>query len=135
MRSTRGEMKSGAFLVLALAAIMLVTVGCRSSGVTSSDALRASGTIEAEQVRVAPETGGKVIDLLVEEGALVELDQVLGRLDAALLQAQRDQARSAMEGAQGAIDAAQAQLAGARAARAPRRSLRGAALLPPRKRE
>ena len=41
-----------------------------------------SGTIECTQVRVAPEVGGRVAQLLVDEGAAVKQDDVIARLDA-----------------------------------------------------
>jgi HlyD family secretion protein len=128
MGQTRGRTMPGVAWMLSIIAILLISSGCRSSGAASNGTLQASGAIEAEQIRLAPEIGGKVASLLVEEGARVEQDQVLARLDAALLEAQRDQARSAIEGAQGQVDAAQAQLAKARAGARPEEvaSARGA---------
>jgi HlyD family secretion protein len=66
--------------------------------------LTASGFIEAEEVSIAPELGGRVIELLVAEGDDVEAGQVLLRLDGTLLEAQ-------IEAAQAGLDLAQAQLA------------------------
>lgn len=74
--------------------------------------LVASGFIEAEEVAVAPELGGRVVELLADEGDEVETGQVLARLDGALLEAQG-------EVAQAALDVAQAQLAQARAGARP----------------
>jgi multidrug efflux pump subunit AcrA (membrane-fusion protein) len=62
----------------------------------------ASGFIEAEQVDIAPELGGRVIALYVTEGAEVAAGQSLVHLDDALLEAQ--------------IEAAQANVATAAAA-------------------
>ncbi len=70
--------------------------------------LTASGFIEAEEVAVAPELGGRVVELLVDEGDEVEAGQVLVRLDETLLEAQ-------IGAAQAALDVAQAQLAQAQA--------------------
>lgn len=58
--------------------------------------LAASGTIEARQVRVAVEVGGRVVEALAEEGQRVEAGQVLLRLDDSLLAAQRAQAEAAV---------------------------------------
>ncbi len=74
--------------------------------------LVASGFIEAEDVAVAAELGGRVVELLADEGDEVEAGQVLVRLDEALLDAQG-------EVAQAALDVAQAQLAQARAGARP----------------
>jgi HlyD family secretion protein len=89
-------------------------------------ALTASGTIETTIVNVAPETAGKVKDVLAEEGQPVKMGDPLLILDDSLLAAQRrvaqsgvDSAHSALLMAQSAHDLAQAQydaaLTGARA--------------------
>jgi HlyD family secretion protein len=89
-------------------------------------ALTASGTIETTIVNVAPETAGKVKDVLAEEGQPVKMGDPLLVLDDSLLAAQRrvaqsgmDSARSALLTTQSAHDLAQAQydaaLTGARA--------------------
>jgi len=79
-----------------------------------ADGLTASGFIEAEEVAIAPELGGRVLELSVEEGDEVEAGQVLARLDGTLLEAQ-------IEAAQAGLDMAQAQLAQAQAGARPER--------------
>ena len=74
--------------------------------------LMASGFIEAEEVAIAPELGGRVVALLVDEGDDVEAGQVLVRLDGTLLEAQ-------IEVAQAGVDMAQAGLAQAQAGARP----------------
>ncbi len=59
-------------------------------GPASSGDLQASGFIEAEQVEVAAEIGGRIADLPVEEGQEVQAGEVLARLDDSVLQAQRE---------------------------------------------
>ena len=78
--------------------------------------LRASGTIEAVEVNVSPETAGKVKEALVEEGQPVKAGDPVLRLDESLLTAQRgvaqsgvDSAHNALLTAQGAYNLAQAQ--------------------------
>jgi HlyD family secretion protein len=78
--------------------------------------LRASGTIEAVEVNVSPETSGKVQEALVEEGQTVKMGDPILRLDESLLTAQRavaqsgvDSAHNALLTAQGAYNMAQAQ--------------------------
>ena len=88
--------------------------------------LRASGTIEAVEVNVSPETAGKVKEALVEEGQTVKAGDPILRLDESLLDAQRqvaqsgvDSAHNALLAAQSAYNLAQAQYdAGVTAARA-----------------
>ncbi len=51
-----------------------------------------SGTIETDEVRVAPRYGGRVEKILVAEGDALKGGQVIAELDAAELRARRDQA-------------------------------------------
>jgi HlyD family secretion protein len=109
-------------LVLIALAAVAVWYFTTNPGGQSDGALAASGTIESLQVRLAPELGGRVLQVLVEEGAAVKAGDVLVELDPALLQAQRDQAQAAYQltqtgvsAAQSAVDSAQARLASAEA--------------------
>ena len=72
--------------------------------------LVASGNIEAEEVSVAAETGGRIVEITADEGDEVVAGDVLVRIDQTVLLTQRDQAVSAVAQAQAALDAAQAQL-------------------------
>jgi len=93
-------------------------VGLALAGCASSDGekLQASGVVEAVEVTVAPEVGGQVEQVLVEEGDAVALGQPLFRLANDVLRAQRDQANLAVEAAQGGVTAAEAGQETARAA-------------------
>jgi HlyD family secretion protein len=98
-----------------------------ASNTTNANTLEATGVIEARQAALANEIGGKIIEVLVEEGERVEANQPLVRLDDALLQKQRERAKAELaatqstlkmleEGAtQDQLDAAQAQLTQAEA--------------------
>ncbi len=70
--------------------------------------LTASGFIEAEEVSIAPELGGRVVEMLADEGDEVEVGQVLVQLDATLLEAQRRVAQAALDVAQAGLAQAQA---------------------------
>ncbi len=72
--------------------------------------LTASGTIEAEDLAVAAELGGRVAQVRVAEGDTVRAGQVLFVLDDALLQAQYDQAQAALDAARAQQALAEAQL-------------------------
>ena len=81
------------FIVPALIAI----AGCANGG--DGRPQRASGYVEATEVRVAPEVGGRVLDLRVSEGDRVEAGSTIAMLDTADLrltmrrvEAERDQA-------------------------------------------
>jgi HlyD family secretion protein len=108
-------------LLIALAAVA-VWYFTKNPTRQTDDALTASGTIESVQVRLAPELSGRVIQVLVEEGAAVKAGDVLVEMDPTLLQAQRDQAQAnyqvvltGINAAKSAADSAQARLASAEA--------------------
>jgi len=67
-------------------------------------ALTASGTIEATQVKVAPELSGQVVEVLVKEGDPVQAGQRLVRFNDAVLQTQLSQARALLAQAQANYD-------------------------------
>ncbi len=95
-------------IILVLAAFFtwyLVNKASASSTTTS-----ASGTIEATQVHISPEIGGKVTAVKVKEGDQVKAGDVLVELDGAVLTAQRAQAAAALNAAKANADAAQANL-------------------------
>jgi multidrug resistance efflux pump len=69
--------------------------------------LSSSGTVEAVEVTVAPEVSGRVVEVLAEEGQVVETGQALFRLDGSLLTAQRSQAETALASAKTGVDVAQ----------------------------
>ena len=77
--------------------------------------LSASGTIEATQINIAPELGGRVQAVNVGEGDVVKAGDVLIAFDDALLTAQRGQAEAALDAAQAGLSAAQAARAAAAA--------------------
>lgn len=88
---------------IAIMSIALVTLlaGCSVlGGENTSDAadpngpLTASGFLEAEEIHVMSEVGGRVIDLLVDEGDTVKAGDEVMRLDDTLLQAQRASAEA-----------------------------------------
>lgn len=86
------------FLVLAAAGVGL----WQSQGATASgeEPLEATGVIEARTVRLAPEVGGQVVEVLVEEGQRVTAGQALLQLEDAMLIARRAQAQAALEAAE-----------------------------------
>ena len=77
---------------------------------SASGDLMASGNIEAEEVTVAAEIGGRIEEMMADEGEqVVEGDNLL-QLDKAALLAQRDGALATVAQDQAALAAAQAQL-------------------------
>lgn len=97
------------FLVSVLVMTSLILSACGSLvGTTTSD-LSASGTISAREVRIAPQIGGQVVSISVEEGQQVKAGDELFRLDDSLITAQRQQADAAVQLAQAALKTAQTQ--------------------------
>ncbi len=88
----------------------------------ATGSLLASGFIEAEEVTIAAEVGGRIVEIAVREGDMVEAGQVLVRIDDRI-------ARAQLEVAQAAVEVAQAQLARARAGARPEEIRRAQALL------
>ena len=70
-----------------------------------------NGRIEATEINVAAKLGGRVQDLLVDEGQFVQAGQVLGHMQVQTLEAQRDEARARAQQAVTGIDTAVAQVA------------------------
>jgi len=94
------------FIVLILS---MALAGCDAFGEKGNGALTASGTIAVQDVAVAPEVGGRVEQVYVNEGDAVEQGDVLFELGDALLQSQRSQAIAAVDAASATLDYALAQ--------------------------
>jgi multidrug resistance efflux pump len=77
--------------------------------------LRASGTIEAVEVDVSPETSGKIKEVLADEGQTVQMGEPLLRLDDSLLAAQREVAAAQLDAANAGVISAQNALTTAKA--------------------
>ncbi len=93
-------------LVLALI-LVLSTLGCAAAAPT---AIQASGQIEAQQISIAPELSGRVVDVLVNEGDAVRSGDPLLKLDDSLLLSQQKAAQAALDAGSANIQAAQAGL-------------------------
>ncbi len=85
---------------------LLLLVGCGTQ--PTGDAITASGFIEGTEVEIAPEVGGRIAEIAVDEGDEVRKGQVLVRLDDALLQAQRGEALAAVAAAEANLARVQA---------------------------
>lgn len=95
-------------VILLLMAIFIAFLVSRASG--ENGAISTTGTIEIDEVIVAPEAAGRVREVLVAEGDRVVEGQVLVQFDTATLQAQRAQLEAALRAAQANARAAQASL-------------------------
>ena len=68
-----------------------------------------NGRVEAVQVDISTKIPGRVKEAVVKEGDLVEIGQVVARMDVAQLEAQLMRARAEVENAKSQVAAAQAQ--------------------------
>ena len=86
--------------VLTAIAVTVTVAGCRSG--TDEGSPRASGYVEAREIRVAAETGGRILEVPVDEGTRVAAGDVLARLDTAdadiaVRRAEADRAQAAAQ--------------------------------------
>jgi HlyD family secretion protein len=77
---------------LLVLAIPVSLAACASPAPT--DALRVSGHVEATEVQIAPEIGGRIIEMRVAEGDRVEAGAVIARVDTRDTQLQIDKMRA-----------------------------------------
>jgi HlyD family secretion protein len=94
-------------VVLALAGLAWWYFAGRPAA-ADTGALSASGTIEAVSITIAPEIGGRVVEVLASEGQAVKAGDPLVRFDATVLTAQRAQAAAGLEALRAAHSAAEA---------------------------
>jgi multidrug resistance efflux pump len=66
--------------------------------------LRLQGTVEVQEVRLGPTIGGRVAEVLIREGKPVQPGQVLVRLEAPELEAQREQWLARVQATSAALD-------------------------------
>jgi HlyD family secretion protein len=98
-------------LVIGAAVVYLLTLPEEGEG-----PLHASGTVEVVEVNLASEMAGRVLEVFVEEGSIVEHGDPLFSLDDEVLQAQRARAVLAYRTAETQLDSAQAAVETAEAA-------------------
>jgi HlyD family secretion protein len=102
-------------LLAAVSALVYFFYYLPRSTQAASAPLSASGTVEATEIKIASETAGKVVEVLVNEGDPVQAGDKLFRLDGSLLEAQRKAAAAALDTARSAVDTANAAVASAQA--------------------
>ncbi len=109
-KSARWRRTIAALGILAVATAAVAACGRlgQSAGIAEPGALQATGIIQAEEVNVASEYGGRIAELAVEEGDRVAAGQLLIRLDTELLDAQIQAGEATLAVAQAALAQAQA---------------------------
>jgi HlyD family secretion protein len=101
------------FIIIIIVLVLLVGgyFGFRALFGQGSTPLTASGTIEAIEVTISPEIGGKVAAVPVNEGSQVKAGDILFRLDDTLLKGQRAVAAATLDVAKAAAATGIAALA------------------------
>ena len=99
--------------IVGIMIVALLVSGCQgatqvNTQVAASEALTASGTIRATEVRVASELGGRILEVAAKEGQEVQTGDVLVLLDATPLLLQLSQAEAAVVTAQADLAVVQA---------------------------
>jgi len=93
------------FLILIIGAVVVLGfVGCASSD--SYRDIFTSGFIEARDVAISLETGGRIVAIAADEGDSIEAGVPLVKLDDSLLQAQKQQAEANVKLAQAYLEQA-----------------------------
>jgi RND family efflux transporter MFP subunit len=101
------------FLRAASGAVTVQTEAVRRppSAASANSVLDASGYVTARrEATVSAETTGKVIEVMVEEGMVVEAGQIVARLDDTIQQAQTQLARAQAQSARASLVETEAQL-------------------------
>lgn len=89
-----------AVLIIAIAVAGIWLWQAQAASAQADPPLEATGTIETTEIAIAPELGGRVVEVFAEEGDTLAEGQTLVQLDGALLEAQRAQADAAVAAAQ-----------------------------------
>jgi HlyD family secretion protein len=95
-----------ALFLIVISLLVTLCSGCR--GTEAAGVIEASGTVEAEEVVIASEFGGRIEDILADEGDEVDEGQLVVVLDTALLEAQLGEAEAALDAAQANLERVEA---------------------------
>jgi RND family efflux transporter MFP subunit len=107
-------------------AVETETVRRPPSSASANSVLDASGYVTARrEATVSAETTGKVVEVMVEEGMIVEAGQIVARLDDTIQQAQTQLARAQAQSARAGLVETEAQLRAVRLERDRLRDLAG----------
>jgi HlyD family secretion protein len=103
-------------IIIPIAAVGAAIFYLLNSADEEDGILHASGTVEAVEVIIASELPGRVLEVLVEEGDIVQSGDLLFKLEDEIYQAQRQLALAAYQSAEVQHEAAQAAVDTAQAA-------------------
>ncbi len=78
----------------------------RAEAAGDSQLIQSTGSIEVEEISIASQTGGTIVELMVEQGDFVEAGQVVAQLDSDMLEADLARTRASIETLTAAREAA-----------------------------
>ena len=84
-----------------------------------------NGRLEATEIDIAAKLGGRVTNIMVNEGDFVELGQPLAQMQVSVLEAQRDEARAQSLQAGTAVASAEAQVVARQSEKAAAQAMQG----------
>ena len=84
-------------IIICLILVAIIVVGCSEK---PEEGLSASGTVEATDTNANAEIGGKLTDILVEEGSMVKKGDVLAKTDSTIQALNIQQAKATLRAAQ-----------------------------------
>lgn len=93
--------------------ILAFLAGCSGLTAQTNGELKASGTISAREVNIAPEIAGTVSEVAVQESQAVKTGDMLVKMDQSLLQAQLDSSSAAIALAETNVKTSEAALSAA----------------------
>ena len=88
---------------------LLLLVGCRAGPSAELDEIRASGFIEGKEYTIASALGGRVSEIMAEQGEGVQIGHTLVLLDRTLLDRAYDIAQAAVTAVEAALSALESQ--------------------------
>jgi HlyD family secretion protein len=94
----------GALLIL----LVMITAGCNSQGYSEDGKIQLSGTVEAREVDLSFQVGGRISQLNIDEGSWVEQGNIIATLDETDLQLALQQTMATANAAQANLEALQA---------------------------
>jgi len=101
-------------LIIILLLVMIASTGCQGiNGVKEEDQLGASGTLAADEIKIASEIGGMIKEISVSEGDEVNEGDLLLSVDDAIFMAEKGRAEAGLKAARAGVVTAEEQVASA----------------------
>ena len=98
-------------LYIMLLIIIMTAAGCQGNiGDKADDLLNASGTLAADEVKIASEIGGLIKQINVKEGDQVNEGDLLIAVDDAIFQAEKVRAEAGLKAARAGVTTAEEQV-------------------------